>query len=102
MISSNWTVKQPNLLTTLLQVTTSTAGKLLAESILQWLAVTMNHQLGHRIAQHSAEAESWALLVADAAFSSVTPCTAVLATAAIALCTHKFSLVAWLSQVQSA
>lgn len=107
MMSSNWTLKQRNLLTTLLQVTTETAGKLLAESTLQWLAVTMNHQLAHRIAQHSAEAESWALLVADAAFSrvhfsSVMPCTAALATAAIALCTHKFSLVAWLSQVQSA
>ena len=107
MMSSNWTLKQPNLLTALLQVTTATAGKRLAESILQRLAITMNHQLAHGIAQHSAEAKSWALLVAVAAFSrvhfsSVMPCTAALATAAIALCTHKFSLVAWLSQVQSA
>ena len=84
---------------------TMTPGKLLAELILQRLAITMNHQLAHRTAQHSAEAKSRALLVAFAAFSrphfsSVMPYTAALATAAIALCTHKFSVVAWLRQVR--
>ncbi|KAL0034844.1 hypothetical protein WJX77_009520 [Trebouxia sp. C0004] len=51
----------------------------LAESILRRLAITMNqvkvkvktmnHQLARGIAQHSAEAKSWALLVAIAVFS---------------------------------
>ena len=60
------------------------------ESNLQRLATTMNHQLAHSIAQHSAEANSWALLVAVAAlsrlhFSSVMPCTATLVN-----CSYRF------------
>lgn len=107
MMSSKWTLKQPAYSSPTgdhMQIT-MTPGKLLAELILQRLAITMNHQLAHRTAQHSAEAKSRALLVAFAAFSrphfsSVMPYTAALATAAIALCTHKFSVVAWLRQVR--
>ncbi len=83
---------------------TATAGMLLFQQTPQQLAFIMNHELGHGIAEHSAEMKSWSVLIAFIAFvrlhwSGMGALAALLTTGAIWACTEPLIVGVWLSQL---